>query len=259
MKNIFKILSISVVVLYILSGCVKENFDIVPDKEYTVDFEANTSIAELKEFYSGSSVLIDTNIIIKGIITANDVTGNFFKEIFIQDSSAAINIRVNISDLSVDYPLGQLIFIKCSGLYLGTYNGVYQLGSGLGMDRIEEAFIENYLYKSDGGQPVEPKIMKIDELNDDDLGILIQIDSLQFQNTDQTYADAENQGDRTTVLEDCNGNTLDLRNSGFADFAGDSLPTGNGSIIGIHGKYFEYQLKIRSVDDVDFTGEPCSK
>ena len=259
MKNIFKLLSISILMLYIISGCVKEDFDVVPKKAYSVDFEANTSIADLKEYHTGSSVLIDTNIIIKGVVTANDVSGNFYKEIFIQDTTAALSIRINMTDMFLDYQLGQLIYIKCNGLHLGTYNGVYQLGSGASVDRIEEAFLDNYLFKSDGGLAVEPKIVTIEELNDDDLGILIQLDSLQFQNPNQTYADVENQEDRTIVLEDCYGNTLDLRNSGYADFAGDSLPDGNGSIIGIHGKYFDYQLKIRSINDVNFTGDACSK
>ncbi|MEA2041698.1 MAG: DUF5689 domain-containing protein [Bacteroidota bacterium] len=259
MKITIKLLSITVLVLYMISGCVKEDFDVVPEKEYTVDFEANKTIAELQDYYSGSNVFIDTNIIIKGVITANDASGNFYKEIYLQDSTAAISMRIDNSDMSLIYPVGQLVYVKCSGLYLGTYNEVFQLGIGSDVDRITEEEAEEYIFKSDGGVPVEPKLVTIGELNDEDLGKLVKFDSLQFQNPNQTYADGINLEDRTVVLEDCNGNVLDLRNSGYADFANDSLPHGNGEIIGIHGKFIDYQLKIRTAEEVVFTNDRCSK
>ncbi len=256
--NILKIITGLALVLF-FSACVKENFDTVPEKHYTIDFDANTTIAGLKSFYHGSNVLIDTNIIIKGVVTANDESGNFYKEIYLQDSTGALNIRLNSSALYPDYPIGQLVYVKCNGLYLGIYNGVYQLGSGANVDRIEEPFFNDYLYKSDGGVPAEPKLLTIPELNDIDLGILIKIEGVQFQNTAQTYADSINHTDRTTVIEDCSGHPLDVRTSGYAVFANDSLPKGNGSIIGIHGKFKDYQLKIRTTSEVNLTGARCTK
>jgi hypothetical protein len=259
MKQIITIISISLVFLTLLSSCVKEDFDTVPEKEYTVDFEANATIAELKELYRGSNVLVDENIIIKGVITANDESGNFYKELYLQDSTGAMNLRIDQTNMYIDYPIGQLVYIKCSGLYLGTFNDVFQLGYSRNVDRINEAFIENYIFKSDGGEPIEPKVVSITELNDEDLGMLIKLENVQFKNPDQTYADGDNQTDRTTVLEDCEGNELDVRNSGYATFANDDLPDGNGSIIGIHGKYFDYQLKIRTTEEVELTGDRCNK
>lgn len=257
-NNLIKIITGLILILFV-SSCVKENFDVVPEKHYTVDFEANSTISALKSLYHGSNVLIDTNIIIKAVVTANDKSGNFYKEIYLQDSTGAINIRLNSSSLYLDYPIGQLIYVKCNGLYLGTYNNVYQLGVGASVDRIEEPFFDDYLFKSDGGVPVEPKLVTISELNDADLGLLIKIEGIQFQNPNQTYADGISHTDRTTVSEDCDGNTLDIRNSGYAVFANDMLPDGNGSIIGINSKFSDYQLKIRTTDEVNFTGARCTK
>ena len=257
-NNLIKIIS-GLAVLFIFSSCVKENFDTVPEKVYTVDFDANTTIAGLKSFYHGSNVLIDTNIIIKGVVTANDESGNFYKEIYLQDSTGALNIRLNSSTLYPDYPIGQLLYVKCNGLYLGTYKDVFQLGSGASVDRIEPPFFDDYLFKSDGGIPAEPKIMTIQNLNDADLGILIKLENVQFQDPNQTYADGTSHTDRTTVLENCSGQTLDVRNSGYAEFADDMLPDGKGSIIGILGKFSNYQLKIRTTEEVNLTGARCTK
>ena len=38
-------------------------------------------------------------------------------------------------------------------------------------------------------------------------------------------------------LLDCNGNTVSVRTSGYANFADDTLPSGNGSIVGIFTIY----------------------
>ncbi len=94
MNNLLKITTGVLLLLY-FSSCVKEDFDIVPEKKYTVDFDANSTISELKSLFQGNNILIDTNIIIKGFVSANDESGNFYKEIYIQDSTGALNIRLN--------------------------------------------------------------------------------------------------------------------------------------------------------------------
>ena len=52
-----------------------------------------------------------------------------------------------------------------------------------------------------------------------------------------TYADAVNLSTGSRLLSDCNGNTVSVRTSGYANFADDTLPSGNGSIVGIFTIY----------------------
>ncbi|MCD6556604.1 MAG: hypothetical protein J7K64_05360 [Bacteroidales bacterium] len=260
MKNILKITIILTSVLVIISGCVKENFDTTP--EYVTSLEANTSIADLKAMYTNSSVLIDTNIVIKGIVISNDEYGNFYKELFIEDETGALSIRLDNSYLYEKYPVGRLVYIKCQGLYLGTYNDVYQLGLGSNTDRINSAFIDDYVDISAGGTPVEPKVITLNDINgnvDSLIGSFIRIENVQFSNSNLVYArDTASYTPRTIV--DCSGNDVVLSTSSHADFAKDSLPDGNGSISAVLSKFSgKYQLRINSPDDVDFTGNRCSK
>ena len=260
MKKYIKISLIFSIFIFFISGCVKEEFDTVP--EYEVDFEANTSIEELKAMYSGSNILIDSSIIIKGVIVADDETGNFYKELFFQDTSGAISIRLDETDLFNKFPIGQLIYVKCEGLYLGTYQNVFQIGWGLNVDRIPSAYMgDNDVPDiSVGGELTEAKLLTINELNDDDIGKLIKLENVQFQNPDQTYADAVNHIDENRILEDCNGRQVDVRTSGYAVFAADSLPKNNGTFLGILSKFNgDYQFKIRSVDEIDFSNSRCTK
>ena len=67
-------------------------------------------------------------------------------------------------------------------------------------------------------------------------------------------------------MTSCDGNTLVARNSDYADFAGQPLPKGSGSVIGIMTRYFKtdnigttitYQIIIRSTDEVNMENERC--
>jgi len=264
MKKNIKLASIfSTLVLFVVMGCVKENFDVIP--EYKVDYEANISIAELKTMYTGTNLLIDTNLIIKGVVVADDETGNFYKEIFFQDTSGAISIRLDQSDLFYKFPVGRLIYVKLQGLYLGDYQGVKQIGWGPNVDRIPSKYMNDNSVPdvSGGGVPLEPKLLTISDLNDDDIGKLIKLENVEFspQDTSLTYADAVNQIDENRTLNECGaGNPLIVRTSGFADFAGVKIPKGNGSVIAILSKFGgAYQLKIRTIEEVDLNNTRCSK
>jgi len=262
-KNIKIALIFSTLVLLVVIGCVKEDFDTIP--EYEVDYEANISIAELKAMYTGTSLLIDTNLIVKGIVVADDESGNFYKEMFFQDTSGAISIRLDESEFHYKFPIGRLVYVKLKDLYIGNYQGVMQIGWGDNVDRIPSKYMSdnNVPDVSSGGVAVEPKLLTIGELNDDDIGKLIRLENVEFLpgDTSKTYADAVNQIDENRTLKECvGGNQVLVRTSGFASFAGESIPEGNGSIIAILGKFGgDYQLKIRSTQEVNLTGARCSK
>ena len=76
--------------------------------------------------------------------------------------------------------------------------------------------------------------------------------------TGSTYADGPNQQSKNVTLEDCNGNSIIVRTSGFANFANEKVAKGNGSIVAIVSRYnSDLQLLIRSIDEIDMTGERC--
>jgi uncharacterized protein YdeI (BOF family) len=257
-----KILIYLILSILFITSCVKEEFDERP--QYQVDYDANTSIAELISMYEGSNLLIDTNIIVKGIVTADDKSGNFYKELFFQDTSAAISIRLEDSYISDKFPIGRQIYVKMEGLYLGDYQDVMQIGWGPDVDRIPANYTRQFNVPdvSINESTIEAKLMTIDQFNDSDLGKLIKLENVQFLESEfgNTYADAINQIDKSRTIEDCKGNQVIIRNSGFADFASDTIPEGNGSLIAILSKFGgNYQLKIRSTDEVLFTGDRCSK
>lgn len=95
------------------------------------------SIAELKNTYGpkqkdeiNDTVRIADGTQIKGIVTGNDVEGNIYSQISIQDESDKPGIIISVAQggLSGQLQIGQEVLINVGGLYYGTYRSQPQLG-----------------------------------------------------------------------------------------------------------------------------------
>ena len=100
-----------------------------------MDDEVNTTIAQLCAMYTshGKPVQITDDIVIKGQVTTSDEAGNVYREIYIQDETGAIDLKLGKSSSYDDYKVGQILYVRCYGLALGEYgykSGSYG-GSGL--------------------------------------------------------------------------------------------------------------------------------
>ncbi|MCR4569723.1 MAG: DUF5689 domain-containing protein [Bacteroidales bacterium] len=103
----------------------------VPYTEETLpDFSGTfTTIKDLKAMYkNGKPMEITGNVWIKGQVTSSDKTGNIYRELYIQDKTGGIDLKLGKSSLYSEYSLGQWVYVHCDGLTLGAYNGMPQLG-----------------------------------------------------------------------------------------------------------------------------------
>ena len=106
--------------------------DFVP---VNMDDQVNCTIAELKALYvkHGAPVEIIDDLVIKGEVTTSDEDGNVYREIYIQDATGAICVKLGRSSSYDDFKPGQILYIKCRGFVIGEYgykSGNYG-GSGL--------------------------------------------------------------------------------------------------------------------------------
>ncbi|MEA2041699.1 MAG: DUF5689 domain-containing protein [Bacteroidota bacterium] len=263
MKNYTKtLLFISMIGVLFMASCINYDFEDAEKQSYTVDFEANTTIDELKAFYGDSLTPIPDSVIIRGTVVANDVTGNYYKAIVLQDSTAGIEIGLNRYELHNLYHIGDLVYIKCAGLYVGDDNGTIKLGGDYqgSVGRIEEPMIQDYMFKSGGGVVIEPELISFNQFNTARINTIVKIENVQFALSDLggTFADAVNQKDYSRTLETCEGNSEMVRTSGYADFAGNTIPSGNGTFTGILNYYNgDYQLVVREPEELDMEGQRC--
>ncbi len=273
MKSILHILLVAFfggLLLTIPSACVDLDYDQPPAGGDDPNLPVNITIAELKSRHTLDQYeAITDDVTFAAYVVSDDQAGNFYKQLVVQDASGGIEIRIEMSDLYNVYPVGRKVYVKAKGLYLGDYNGLVQLGAGVGTDnsgnpeliRIPESILDQYIVTATYGNTITPKTLSIDQLSLSDVSTLIQLDGVQFTSADagQTYADAELQQTVNREIQDCAKHSLIVRTSGYSTFAGDTTPLGNGTMVGVLSIFGStYQLTLRDLNDVSMEGDRCS-
>jgi len=266
-------LAVIAIVLIGMASCNKK-FD-APPVYIKPNITANTTIMGLKTQYGslGASAdsLITGDVIITGTVTADDQSGNFFKNIVIQDSTGAISIQLSATNLYTTYNIGRQIWIKCKGLYIGNYNNTLTIGAGPGttssgkptMEGIPSTMVSQYVIQGEMLNNIKPTVVTAAQLTTNPLdplqNVLVELDNYEFAaaDTNRTYADPTlvSTTAGTFYPQTCSGTnkTLELYNSNYAYFAGLPVPKGHGSLIGIYAVYGTYkEIEIRDTSDVQF-------
>ena len=225
------------------------------------------TIAQLKAMHvSGSTETITTDDIIEGVVIANDSSGNFYKQIIIEDSTAGIAINIDDYNLYTSYPVGRIVYIKLNGLILYDDNKLIEVGASKdannNINPIASPIKDNYIIKGSTNNYIEPKVLDVSDLNDAYQNMLIQLTNMEFSEADtaKTYADTSSSKNAVSfLLKNCSNKSITLRNSGFASFAGINVPNGNGYINCIYSVYnTSKQILIRDTSDVQFTNTRCN-
>lgn len=249
MKKLFFVTALLAVVF---TSCVDEEFDkpevIIPEYDGT----SNCTIAGLKAMYTGVLDSIEQDTVIQGIVVANDESGNFYKTIVIQDATGGIELKIDRYDMYTSFKVGQRVFVKCRGLFLGDYGSLVQLGyiyNG-SIGRIPDVLVDEHIFRDSlPGTPPAATVLTIPTLTPSYLSMLVQIDNVHF--TDPGLPFAETSATTNRTIEDADGNQLLLRTSNYASFAADILPDGAGSIRGILSIFNgDYQFYIRDLNDI---------
>lgn len=272
----FKSYLLMLVAAFVMVGCADE-FDRPPIHEpiaANAD-KVNTTIYDLKyTYWDDARNYIDTigqtadgeDIIIKGRVISSDETGNIYKSLVIQDETAALALSINQNSLYTTYRLGQEIVINATGMYIGKYNGLQQLGypewyaQG---NAWEATFMAPEFFAEHAEINGFPRVAEIDtmvvslgSLPSDPSGLctwqsqLVRLDDVMFTEADGKATFANDDASTNRTLQDMNGNTIIVRNSNYADFRSQKLPVGTGTVVGILSYYgTAWQLLLRSADD----------
>jgi hypothetical protein len=265
-----------------ISACVKDKFSVptVVNPSDPSGLHATMTFKDFKYKYCFQTAhILDSirpyripdSIILSGVVNADDRTGNFYKQIVLQDSTGGIQIKIDATGLYNEYPVGRRIFIKCKGLYLYNYLGTLELGSYIdttgpqpSLGGIPPTLLSTFVVKGAMDTPVVPKLYTIAQLNSADQLVeqsrLIQIDSVEFINGDLglTYADPFNKAFGNITFADQGGYTAVVRSSGYANFAAKRVAQGSGRLTGIFTIYAKSngttinQIGIRDTTDVKF-------
>lgn len=249
-----------------LSSC-DDDFERPPMVVPTAKRHANTTIAELKtKFYTGESnyaTLVEkrddgTDYIIKGRVISSDQAGNFFKQLVIEDETGAIQVNIDSYDLYKSYQYGQEIVIDVTGLYVGAYGKLMQIGSTpnnnypgrIASDLATKQIEVNGLAEPEKVVAGEYTIAALNDLisNQEEFLAkqcrLVSIKDVTFKDAGKaTLADKGKNTSRT--ISDGTGDMI-VYTSGYSDFYDYYCPEGKGTIVGILS-FFNRSWQIRLI------------
>ena len=217
---------------------------------------------------------IEKDMMIKAVVTGNDVSGNIYNQVSVQDASGAIIIAINGSGLSGYLPVGQEILVNLKGLYIGSYKKLPQIGGvntklsdgSLGMGKIERAIWNEHFKILNPGEadastvvPEEFDLTKLTDATymDANVGKLMTLKKVKFASANGTNVWAPDDTNTSLELIDAetgkriNKNNLVVRNSGYSKFANEVIPQGVFDITGIFTRYNNtWQIVLRNTDDL---------
>ncbi len=260
---------------FLLSSCIKQKFETPPDtSQYDPNLPVNVTVAQLNNLAlkmgSGQFRTLGDSTIY-GIVTADDRSGNFYKQLVIQDSTGGITVGIAQTNLYEDYPIGRKVYIKLGGLILVNYNGLPEImfsatvaaGKTTAIG-VPITLIPTYIYKASYPNVVNPILMRLDDLIQNPtpyLNRLVSIENMEFDSSvvGAQYALPSLLAISTSrTLHPCpnpNNSSLIVYNSGYATFQPAVLPAGKGNLVGIFSMYNSIQFLIRDTTDVQFTQE----
>ncbi|MFI3277231.1 MAG: DUF5689 domain-containing protein [Rikenellaceae bacterium] len=177
-------------ILVALSAAISSCYDSFDDsalnsQDQTTDLVANTTIESLHSTLVSERFDIMDDVIVEGVVTANDESGNIYKSFFMESDGYALEVLEGQYDLHVARPVGQRVVLKLEGLSLARYNSVVRVGlkapdySYYTLDYLEvQALIDLHIFNCGSTTEVEARSVSIGELTADMCGSLVEIEGL---------------------------------------------------------------------------------
>jgi hypothetical protein len=230
------------------------------------------SIAQLKQkyatvIYNGNYVQFTEPTQIKGVVTGNDVQGNIYNQIAIEDGTGSMIICVAQGGMFGQLQVGREIIVELQDLYIGSYGQQPEIGTPYTnkngrtyVSRMPRSLWQSH-FKMLGMKSASPTEFDKTMLGNGDYmkencGRLMTIKGVKFQgaNGKKVFAadkdkDAANSVNRS--LQGISSNQLVVRTSTYADFANKPMPQGEVDITGIFTRYNNtWQVLIREESDI---------
>ena len=208
---------------------------------YTID-----SILKMR-----SGTVFDSDASVYGIVTADEQSGNLYKAAFIQDRATGAAIELYLNAVS-GVRIGDSIRVYLKDVTYSLYNGMPQL---------KDFEPDGHIVILANNKPIEPvEVTLADVLSGNYLGQIVKVKNVKFAETELTqFAEVNTYGNRILVDVDQTDYFATVRTSNYANFAKNTLPMGEGSVVCIASLYetssnTTWQLLIRSISELSFDG-----
>lgn len=284
-----------------MTACMDKDYD-EPDFSKGAPYGNNNieatnvvTIRQLKEMYStvmttdfrdgDSYTEVTTDLQIRGFVTANDVSGNIYNEVAIQDETGAILIEIQQGGLYGYLPVGAEILVELKGLCVGNYRMQPQIGmpskvsqgNNAGKDqlgKISRKQWQEHFRITGNSKIIEPEVFASGTTKTtwkalEDGGKLGVVENVKFSkgsyyNGTTTvplpfdeaaqFANPELNNSISWYFVE-QPTTVMLYNSNYSDFASALLPHRTVSVTGIMKRYNDsWEIVMRDINDITIAG-----
>ena len=279
----------------IVTGCMDRDWD-EPGTDTSLYGNSNIkevnviTIEALKNKFSkevsteGEFKQITDELQIKAVVTANDIQGNMYNEISVQDATGAIFIGIAQGGIFGYLPEGTEILIDLKGLYIGNYRKSATIGTPYtnssgetSVSRMPRGLWQQHFTYTGYRCRIEPALFADGSTKTTwdiakdagKLGILKNVsikkggyynsdtkqykDNVPFVAGESTYSHPD-YSTSWYFKEQPDGQTggVQIYTSNYADFAAMKLPTGKVNITGVFKRYRDqWEIIVRSIDDIE--------
>lgn len=217
---------------------------------------------------SGETIKIfDEDIYITGYVISNDQTGNFYKELYIQDApenpTKGLKINIGMRSLFTKYQVGTKVYIKLKGLSITTSHGEIVINEANG-DFLREKIVEKNILRSCDVSDLTPiSVATPDQIDASYVGKYVELQNVQFDQSllGKDFVDENDSYDTHRNLTSCeDGSQIKLETSTYASFGAEELPGKQGTVRGLITYDYTasfFVLRVNSPEDFKFEGERC--
>ncbi len=222
------------------------------------DKEEFTTISYIKSLCRGTTYAVTDNLTFKATVTGNDLFGELYKTLVVEDDSGGIEIAIDNDKLHLRYPVGAPITVHCQGLYLGDVGGRIELGARptdiYSVDRLDAQSAALHIHcDAATATPRRAAVLTFRQITLKHVGRYVRFENVRF--VDYTTSDAFCDIDPVTLLPidterticDASSSRFVVRTTRGCSYAREMLPIGVGSVNGIV-EYFNGVFSLRIIN-----------
>lgn len=233
-------LLICVLTLLVLCGCYDSHK--LPSQEEFLS-SANCDIAQLRHLAVDGCYKISSDLVCVGRVTSSDRDGNFYRSMFIEDSTGALEVKLGTYNIATQYPVGLMVALHLKGSAVALKEGVLQVGlpphsyDTTPRELETQEIIDKYIVRSSSVEEVEPLVCDITSLDSSKCGSFVAITGIHYT----PMADDRASGYLRFV--DADEHALYVNISTYSNFSTIEIPVTTLSVQGI--------LYYKSVGEVE--------
>ena len=251
MRNLKPLL---LLILLLFSSCYDRHSE--PSTE-PLTMVANAKIEVLRQLCANGCYNIVSDIVCVGRVTSSDRNGNFYRSMFVEDETGAVEVKLGTYNIEAQYPIGLEVALHLNGCAIMLNNGTLQVGlPPQSFDSAPREFeaqevINLHIVRSSSVEVISPLSLNIPSLNPSLCGRFVRISDLHF------VPPTDNSSNGYYHFVDNEENFIFTYISPYANFSNMDIPTSSTAIQGIlyyepvgGGMGRQFVIKPRFEDDI---------